>query len=131
MQDSKLGLALGGLDPNYALKELTERQNETVHDPNRARRIIEMRYGLRDEAPMTLLGIARAIGRSPQLVHRLETESLITLKNIRGEIRPEAVFPRQRMFWFDMTYLYSAREVRNHVDKGWIHQPKFEYPEEE
>ena len=52
--------------------------------PWRERRVIELRYGLGDEGPMTLEDIGQEVGVTRERVRQIESKTLATLKSSAG-----------------------------------------------
>jgi RNA polymerase primary sigma factor len=55
--------------------------------PWRERKVIELRYGLGDEGPMTLEDIGREVGVTRERVRQIESKTLSMLKSSGGADR--------------------------------------------
>ena len=130
---SKLDIVLGGLDPRFALSALTESQREGVVDKGRARRVMELRFGLEDGNAHTLKEVGRQFGIARERVRIIEVESLIALNKTRKMHRPERVFERRDMFGIDDAYRHTRSALRRMAERdreeGIIRKPRYEYPE--
>ena len=62
-------------------KEALDRALESL--PERDRRVLELRYGLRGEEPHTLEHIGRRLGITRERVRQIEVESLSRLASLR------------------------------------------------
>jgi RNA polymerase primary sigma factor len=87
-EDAVFGDLVAGEEP--LPDEVTERrlQNEALERaleslPERDRRVLELRYGLRGEEPHTLEHIGRRLGITRERMRQIETESLSRLASLR------------------------------------------------
>jgi RNA polymerase primary sigma factor len=52
--------------------------------PHRERKVLELRYGLRGEEPMTLEEVGQAFGVTRERIRQIETRTLAKLQNYGG-----------------------------------------------
>ena len=70
------GEALGDVESVFRLMDLLEKLEE------RERRILEMRFGLRGNRPLTLEEVSQEIGRTRERVRQIQNQALAKLKQL-------------------------------------------------
>lgn len=128
--ESKLSRVLLGLDPEFALRELTNRQGPMVRDRRRAREVLEQHYGLLGNQPKTFAQIGRERDLNKETVRRIQLNALFAIRTLRLEYSPERVFERDGIFGLDNAFLYSDAELKRIAVRWPVGKITYEYPAE-